>query len=89
MEVDEDDAPDIDIYHCPNCEKTHGKSTCEYHPPQYSGGLCALLLAEMLLLLTKKKWKCVCDVSFSLLLSALSQDQIKTDQNMDNFLLHS
>lgn len=28
--VDEDDAPDIDIYHCPNCEKTHGKSTCEY-----------------------------------------------------------
>uniref|UniRef100_A0A673AQG4 Lysine-specific demethylase PHF2 n=1 Tax=Sphaeramia orbicularis TaxID=375764 RepID=A0A673AQG4_9TELE len=25
--VDEDDAPDIDIYHCPNCEKTHGKST--------------------------------------------------------------
>uniref|UniRef100_A0A671X313 Lysine-specific demethylase PHF2 n=1 Tax=Sparus aurata TaxID=8175 RepID=A0A671X313_SPAAU len=28
--VDEDDAPDIDIYHCPNCEKTHGKSTCKY-----------------------------------------------------------
>ena len=27
VEVDEDDAPDIDIYHCPNCEKTHGKST--------------------------------------------------------------
>uniref|UniRef100_A0A4W6D304 Lysine-specific demethylase PHF2 n=1 Tax=Lates calcarifer TaxID=8187 RepID=A0A4W6D304_LATCA len=27
--VDEDDAPDIDIYHCPNCEKTHGKSTCK------------------------------------------------------------
>ncbi|XP_077428882.1 lysine-specific demethylase phf2 isoform X2 [Vanacampus margaritifer] len=25
--VDEEDAPDIDIYHCPNCEKTHGKST--------------------------------------------------------------
>ncbi|XP_051931026.1 lysine-specific demethylase phf2 isoform X1 [Hippocampus zosterae] len=25
--VDEDDAPDIDIYHCPNCEKTYGKST--------------------------------------------------------------
>ncbi|XP_077458339.1 lysine-specific demethylase phf2 isoform X2 [Stigmatopora argus] len=25
--VDEDDAPDINIYHCPNCEKTHGKST--------------------------------------------------------------
>ncbi|XP_037534468.1 lysine-specific demethylase phf2 [Nematolebias whitei] len=25
--VDEDDAPDIDIYHCPNCEKIHGKST--------------------------------------------------------------
>uniref|UniRef100_A0A8C1TGW5 Lysine-specific demethylase PHF2 n=1 Tax=Cyprinus carpio TaxID=7962 RepID=A0A8C1TGW5_CYPCA len=25
--VDEDEAPDIDIYHCPNCEKTHGKST--------------------------------------------------------------
>uniref|UniRef100_A0A8C4Z245 PHD finger protein 2 n=1 Tax=Gadus morhua TaxID=8049 RepID=A0A8C4Z245_GADMO len=25
--VDEDDAPDIDIYHCPNCEKTDGKST--------------------------------------------------------------
>uniref|UniRef100_A0A8C2K1Z9 Lysine-specific demethylase PHF2 n=1 Tax=Cyprinus carpio TaxID=7962 RepID=A0A8C2K1Z9_CYPCA len=28
--VDEDEAPDIDIYHCPNCEKTHGKSTCKY-----------------------------------------------------------
>uniref|UniRef100_A0A674NBR0 Lysine-specific demethylase PHF2 n=1 Tax=Takifugu rubripes TaxID=31033 RepID=A0A674NBR0_TAKRU len=28
--VDEDDAPDIDIYHCPNCEKTHGKSTRKY-----------------------------------------------------------
>ncbi|XP_037347018.1 lysine-specific demethylase phf2 isoform X2 [Pungitius pungitius] len=27
VEVDEDDAPDIDIYHCPNCEKTQGKST--------------------------------------------------------------
>ncbi|KAM9365089.1 lysine-specific demethylase phf2 isoform 3-T3 [Pholidichthys leucotaenia] len=27
VDVDEDDAPDIDIYHCPNCEKTHGKST--------------------------------------------------------------
>ncbi|XP_012694008.1 lysine-specific demethylase phf2 isoform X2 [Clupea harengus] len=25
--VDEDEAPDIDIYHCPNCEKTNGKST--------------------------------------------------------------
>ncbi|XP_063071848.1 lysine-specific demethylase phf2 isoform X2 [Engraulis encrasicolus] len=25
--VDEDEAPDIDIYHCPNCEKDHGKST--------------------------------------------------------------
>ncbi|TRY92600.1 hypothetical protein DNTS_029260, partial [Danionella cerebrum] len=25
--VDEDEAPDIDVYHCPNCEKTHGKST--------------------------------------------------------------
>uniref|UniRef100_A0A8K9V653 Lysine-specific demethylase PHF2 n=1 Tax=Oncorhynchus mykiss TaxID=8022 RepID=A0A8K9V653_ONCMY len=25
--VDEDEAPDIDIYHCPNCEKTDGKST--------------------------------------------------------------
>ncbi|XP_019360596.1 PREDICTED: lysine-specific demethylase PHF2 isoform X4 [Gavialis gangeticus] len=25
--VEEDEAPDIDIYHCPNCEKTHGKST--------------------------------------------------------------
>uniref|UniRef100_A0A8C9THC1 Lysine-specific demethylase PHF2 n=1 Tax=Scleropages formosus TaxID=113540 RepID=A0A8C9THC1_SCLFO len=25
--VDEDDAPDIDIYHCPNCEADHGKST--------------------------------------------------------------
>uniref|UniRef100_A0A8C9ZEN3 Lysine-specific demethylase PHF2 n=1 Tax=Sander lucioperca TaxID=283035 RepID=A0A8C9ZEN3_SANLU len=25
--VDEDDAPDIDVYHCPNCEKNHGKST--------------------------------------------------------------
>lgn len=30
MGVDEDEAPDIDIYHCPNCEKTHGKSTCKY-----------------------------------------------------------
>ncbi|CAL9703806.1 unnamed protein product [Knipowitschia caucasica] len=29
--VDEDDAPDIDLYHCPNCEKTHGKSTCKSH----------------------------------------------------------
>uniref|UniRef100_A0A673GD39 Lysine-specific demethylase phf2 n=1 Tax=Sinocyclocheilus rhinocerous TaxID=307959 RepID=A0A673GD39_9TELE len=28
--VDEDEAPDIDIYHCPNCEKTHGKSTCNH-----------------------------------------------------------
>lgn len=28
--VDEDEAPDIDVYHCPNCEETHGKSTCEY-----------------------------------------------------------
>lgn len=27
--VDEDDAPDIDVYHCPNCEKNHGKSTCK------------------------------------------------------------
>uniref|UniRef100_G3UDC5 GRC5 n=1 Tax=Loxodonta africana TaxID=9785 RepID=G3UDC5_LOXAF len=26
--VEEEEAPDIDIYHCPNCEKTHGKSTC-------------------------------------------------------------
>uniref|UniRef100_A0A673WAJ4 Lysine-specific demethylase PHF2 n=1 Tax=Salmo trutta TaxID=8032 RepID=A0A673WAJ4_SALTR len=25
--VDEDEAPDIDVYHCPNCEKTDGKST--------------------------------------------------------------
>ncbi|KAL4646376.1 lysine-specific demethylase phf2-like [Arapaima gigas] len=25
--VDEDEAPDIDIYHCPNCEADHGKST--------------------------------------------------------------
>uniref|UniRef100_A0ABI7WYW6 Zinc finger PHD-type domain-containing protein n=2 Tax=Felinae TaxID=338152 RepID=A0ABI7WYW6_FELCA len=25
--VEEEEAPDIDIYHCPNCEKTHGKST--------------------------------------------------------------
>lgn len=25
--VEEDEAPDIDVYHCPNCEKTHGKST--------------------------------------------------------------
>uniref|UniRef100_A0A8C9T3T5 Lysine-specific demethylase PHF2 n=1 Tax=Scleropages formosus TaxID=113540 RepID=A0A8C9T3T5_SCLFO len=31
--VDEDEAPDIDIYHCPNCEKTHGKSTCKRCPP--------------------------------------------------------
>lgn len=30
--VEEDEAPDIDIYHCPNCEKTHGKSTCKYIP---------------------------------------------------------
>lgn len=28
--VEEEEAPDIDIYHCPNCEKTHGKSTCKY-----------------------------------------------------------
>uniref|UniRef100_W5N9M6 Lysine-specific demethylase PHF2 n=1 Tax=Lepisosteus oculatus TaxID=7918 RepID=W5N9M6_LEPOC len=27
VDVEEDEAPDIDIYHCPNCEKTHGKST--------------------------------------------------------------
>uniref|UniRef100_A0A8C4M168 PHD finger protein 2 n=1 Tax=Equus asinus asinus TaxID=83772 RepID=A0A8C4M168_EQUAS len=27
--VEEEEAPDIDIYHCPNCEKTHGKSTCK------------------------------------------------------------
>uniref|UniRef100_A0A8C5HCR7 PHD-type domain-containing protein n=1 Tax=Gouania willdenowi TaxID=441366 RepID=A0A8C5HCR7_GOUWI len=33
VEVDEDDAPDIDIYHCPNCEKTHGKSTSEDYSP--------------------------------------------------------
>ncbi|XP_023660820.2 lysine-specific demethylase phf2-like isoform X2 [Paramormyrops kingsleyae] len=25
--VDEDEAPDIDVYHCPNCETQHGKST--------------------------------------------------------------
>uniref|UniRef100_A0A4W3IBU9 PHD finger protein 2 n=1 Tax=Callorhinchus milii TaxID=7868 RepID=A0A4W3IBU9_CALMI len=25
--VEEDEAPYIDIYHCPNCEKTHGQST--------------------------------------------------------------
>ncbi|XP_032253710.1 lysine-specific demethylase PHF2 [Phoca vitulina] len=25
--VEEEEAPDIDVYHCPNCEKTHGKST--------------------------------------------------------------
>lgn len=30
--VEEEEAPDIDIYHCPNCEKTHGKSTCKYSP---------------------------------------------------------
>lgn len=29
--MEEEEAPDIDIYHCPNCEKTHGKSTCKYH----------------------------------------------------------
>lgn len=28
--VEEEEAPDIDIYHCPNCEKTHGKSTRKY-----------------------------------------------------------
>ena len=28
--VEEEEAPDIDIYHCPNCEKTHGKYTCKY-----------------------------------------------------------
>ncbi|XP_043934060.1 lysine-specific demethylase PHF2 isoform X2 [Protopterus annectens] len=28
--VEEDEAPNIDIYHCPNCEKTHGKSTFVY-----------------------------------------------------------
>ncbi|MGH0182675.1 UNVERIFIED_CONTAM: hypothetical protein FKN15_010533 [Acipenser sinensis] len=27
VDVDEEEAPDIDIYHCPNCEKSHGKST--------------------------------------------------------------
>lgn len=27
--VEEEEAPDIDIYHCPNCERTHGKSTRE------------------------------------------------------------
>lgn len=36
--VDEDDAPDIDIYHCPNCEKTHGKSTRESQPPRVAAG---------------------------------------------------
>uniref|UniRef100_A0A8D0CIJ6 Lysine-specific demethylase PHF2 n=1 Tax=Scleropages formosus TaxID=113540 RepID=A0A8D0CIJ6_SCLFO len=35
--VDEDEAPDIDIYHCPNCEKTHGKSTCKRCPPAVLG----------------------------------------------------
>lgn len=28
--MEEEEAPDIDIYHCPNCEKTHGKSTRKY-----------------------------------------------------------
>lgn len=28
--VDEDEAPDIDVYHCPNCETLHGKSTCKF-----------------------------------------------------------
>ncbi|XP_078270045.1 lysine-specific demethylase phf2 [Rhinoraja longicauda] len=27
VSVEEDEAPDIDIYHCPNCEKIHGQST--------------------------------------------------------------
>ena len=34
--MNEDDAPDIDVYHCPNCEKTDGKSTCKWQP---SGGV--------------------------------------------------
>uniref|UniRef100_A0A3Q3FGS9 Uncharacterized protein n=1 Tax=Labrus bergylta TaxID=56723 RepID=A0A3Q3FGS9_9LABR len=36
VEVDEDDAPDIDIYHCPNCEKTHGKSTMKNKKKNWS-----------------------------------------------------
>lgn len=39
--VDEDDAPDIDIYHCPNCEKTHGKSTRESGAAEGRGGFLA------------------------------------------------
>ncbi|KAA0707650.1 Lysine-specific demethylase phf2 [Triplophysa tibetana] len=35
VEVDEDEAPDIDIYHCPNCEKTHGKSTLKKKKSMY------------------------------------------------------
>lgn len=66
--VDEDDAPDIDIYHCPNCEKTHGKSTREPEPPRvaaaswlgqkvvktfsYSNLLCLFCLAVK----KKKNW---------------------------------
>jgi len=41
--VEEEEAPDIDIYHCPNCEKTHGKSTCKYTctaGPRTQDGFC-------------------------------------------------
>ncbi|XP_051873924.1 lysine-specific demethylase phf2 isoform X1 [Pristis pectinata] len=33
--VEEDEAPDIDIYHCPNCEKTHGQSTMKKKRQKY------------------------------------------------------
>ncbi|XP_072438360.1 lysine-specific demethylase phf2 isoform X1 [Chiloscyllium punctatum] len=33
--VEEDEAPDIDIYHCPNCEKTHGQSTMKKKKQKY------------------------------------------------------
>lgn len=36
--MEEEEAPDIDIYHCPNCEKTHGKSTREYLSPRGASG---------------------------------------------------
>ncbi|XP_067854813.1 lysine-specific demethylase phf2 isoform X2 [Heptranchias perlo] len=33
--VEEDEAPNIDIYHCPNCEKTHGQSTMKKKRQKY------------------------------------------------------
>uniref|UniRef100_G3TZ82 PHD finger protein 2 n=1 Tax=Loxodonta africana TaxID=9785 RepID=G3TZ82_LOXAF len=41
--VEEEEAPDIDIYHCPNCEKTHGKSTCKSYRAAPRGHICPWL----------------------------------------------